>query len=224
MNEEIKTPSDGSVAVELETPDLESVMHLIWDRLDALEAERRRVRRTAICCAAALVVIAVLWTGLPRGDGAGTPIVLRDSSGHVRAKLEADPESGNTVFQLVGADGNPQALLGSDATGPMLTFFDKQGSARMRIGLEAETDAPVVDVIDKNGGPQGRVNLVSARATAVGTTPPAPSVGVRYVSAKTWRQSHPSIPLTRGPGSFMCPPGTLGCGRMSRAERPPGAS
>jgi hypothetical protein len=105
----------------------------------------------------------------------------------------------------------PQALLGSDIAGPMLTFFDKQGSARMRLGLEDGSEAPIVDVVDQTTGAQSRVDLVSlqgARAVPL----PARNGVVRQASS---RRSRPP----RYVYSPACQPGTLGCSRVSRAER-----
>jgi hypothetical protein len=211
MEEPSEIDDRGTETHAGESPDLESVMHLIWDRLDAVEAERRRVRRAAAGVAAVVLAIAVLWTGMPGHSPTGTPIVMRDGDGHVRARIDTDPESGRTVFSLVGTDGAPQAVLGTDVAGPMLTFYDKQGSARMRIGLEEGSEAPIVDVVDTANGAQSRVNLVSLRAAqAIPLSPASTSAGVRRVSTRGSRSSRP-VTQSASAGESSCRPGVLGC-------------
>jgi len=213
MNEGVQTGKIETVAGPSEAADLETVMHLIWDRLDGVEAERRRARRNAAGVAIAVLAIAVLWTGIPYRSH-GDPFLLRDGDGHVRARLETDPESGRTTFQLVDAEGAPQAVLGSDVAGPALTFYDKQGSARMRVGLEDGSEAPIVDVVDQSTGEQSRVDLVSLRdARAM----PLPSRDPRIRQAST-RGARPAPDVTYRLNP-ACLPGTLGCARITRVER-----
>jgi len=215
MNDGFETAKVGTVAQMGESPDLESVMHLIWDRLDAAEAERRRSRRNAAGFAAVVLAVAVLWTGMP-SKSSGGPLALRDGNGNVRARFDIDPESGRTTLQLVDAIGLPQAVLGTDVAGPMLTFYDKQGSARMRFGLEDGSEAPIIDVVDQTTGAQSRVDLVSLRQARTLPLPPKDPV-VRQASTRGSRL--PKVTYTTNPA---CQPGTLGCARYTRVERWPG--
>ena len=214
MNDGVETGKVGAVAEAIEAPDLEAVMHLIWDRLDAAEGERRRSRRNAASIAALVLAVAVLWTGFPSRSTNGAPFLLRDGDGHVRARFDTDPESGRTTFQFVDAAGTPQAVIGSDVAGPMLTFYDKKGSARMRLGLEDGSEAPIVDVVDDLTGAQSRVDFVSLRdARAIPL--PGRNPGVREASSRGPRPSR-IVTYRRNPA---CQPGTLGCARYSGAER-----
>jgi len=218
MNDQVQTAKLESVAEANETPDLETVMHLIWDRLDAAEAERRRTRRNAAAFATVVLAVAVLWTGIPYKSTAGGPLLMRDGDGNVRARVDTDPESGRTTFQLVDKAGTPQAVLGTDVAGPMLTFYDKQGSARMRLGLEDGSQAPIIDVVDRESGDQSRVDLVDLRE-ARSVPLPSKEPTVRQASS---RRSRPSRPVTYYTANPACQPGTLGCSRYTRVDRWPG--
>ena len=217
MIDEVQTGSGQSVAAK-ESPDLESVMHLIWDRLDGIEAERRRTRRTAAIFATSVLAIAVLWTGFPDRRPDGAPVLLRDEAGNVRARVDVDAESGRTTFELVDKSGAPQAVLGTDVAGPMLTFYDTSGAARMRIGLEDESEAPIVDVVDKVSGEQSRVSLVSLREARSLPLPPVNAPEIRQVSVTADRPARQRRVIRYS----TCAPGVLGCQRISRVERSPG--
>ena len=217
-----------------EAPDLETVMHLIWDRLDEAEARRRRERRLVVGVAAVVLAIAVLWTGMPGHDPSGMPIVMRDGNGQMRARFHTDPESGRTQFHLFDVDGKQQAVLGTDVAGPALTFYDRAGSPRMRVGLEEKSEAPIIDVVDATSGAQSRVDLVSLRAaqavslpqTSVAATATAPggaTTGVRRASTRGSRASRALASRPEAQRAFLhskdappeayssCQPGLLGC-------------
>jgi hypothetical protein len=119
---------------------------------------------------------------------------------------------------LIDTDGTPQATLGADVAGPMLTFYDKQGAARMRVGLEDGTEAPIVDVVDRASGSQSRVSLVALRE-ARSTPLPPPSPIVRRTVVRGWRPQRSVVTEASvarpvpARNYAVCAPGTLGCSR-----------
>ncbi|MGH7897653.1 MAG: hypothetical protein ACREQQ_06855 [Candidatus Binatia bacterium] len=212
-----------------EPPDLETVLHLMWDRLEKLEADRRRLQRAATIALAGLaVVIAAFAANLlasVRSDDPSGPMILKDSAGIVRARLETDAETGATVLQLLGSDGRPQAKLAADDSGSGLTFYDREGDPRLRMGVVSET--PTLDLIDKAEAKQTRHDLGSGRTTSrrlAGDDEPyppeeraRPGRRAQGVVSKYHRLPAPSRSTT-------CWPGTLGCssGVSSRVDDAPG--
>ena len=165
---------------------------------------------------------------------AGHPSLHRHRhSGHVRARFHTDPESGRAQFQLFDVDGKQQAVLGTDVAGPALTFYDKAGSPRMRVGLEEESEAPIVDVVDATSGAQSRVDLASLGAAqavslpqisvaATATAPGGATTGVRRASTRGARASRALASRPEVQSASIrskdsrevypsCQPGLLGC-------------
>ena len=222
MNETAKPESVAGIRQDADTqaePDLETVMHLIWDRLEGLQEERRRSRYHAAVLATVALAAAVLWAGFASRTQAPEPVLLRDAHGNVRARFDVDSGSGRTTFQLVDAKGTPRAVLGADVAGPMLTFYDKYGTARMRVGLEEGSEAPIVDVVDRATGAASRVNLVDLRDAHPEVLPPPKPV--RRVAARasqtgareTTEEAAAPPQDPRRSSYAVCLPGTLGCSR-----------
>jgi hypothetical protein len=199
----------GTVPDSDAAPQLEAVMHLIWDRIEALEAEKRSLRRIVMAglaaAAIAIVVAAIIFSTRP----SPRDVALRDAAGRVRARFEVDSQNGATSLQLLDENGRAQAILAAGDAGPTLSFFDRQGKARLRMGLA--TDLPVVDVIDAKFGRTTRIDLANPAPTAV-VSEAAAGPASRVVASRG-----------RGPSSGLarvqypaCGRGALGC--YSRAR------
>jgi hypothetical protein len=226
MDGQFETANPGRVAglredTDTVEPDLETVMHLIWDRLEALQEQRRRSQHHAAVFATVALAALVLWAGFPTRTPAPEPLVVRDARGNVRARFDVDPASGRTTFQLVDVKGKPQAVLGADVAGPTLTFYDREGTARMRVALEHDTEAPIVDVVDRATGAASRVNLVDLRNSHPELLPPPQKPPVRRGTARAPRtRSSETTAAAAAPSRAprqssyaVCLPGTLGCSR-----------
>jgi hypothetical protein len=195
-------------------PQLETVMHLMWDRIEGLEAARRSLRRMmAFGLATNVIVAAALGAIIFHGEKRQNPrdLAVSDGAGRVRARLGVNAQSGATTLQLLDEEGHAQAILAAGAAGPALTFYDRDSRAKLRIGLASKS--PILEISDANGRP----------ATIDLKTPPPPAATV------TARRTRPtSTVATRDPSStprFVdakgrpCAPATLGCRRNDARAR-----
>ena len=193
-----------------EPPELETVMHLMWDRIEGLEAEKRAFKRylawgIAILLLGTATLGAISWTRADRTELA-RDLVLKDAGGRIRARLDVDAATGATTLQLIDQNGHPQAMLAAAAAGPALTFYGRDGKPRLRMGLASES--PMVEVGDAKGARMTRVDLTAPGTAAVDDgslrNPP--------------RQRGASPRMVFSPRR-SCDAGALGCrGRMARAQ------
>jgi hypothetical protein len=108
-------------------------LETLTQRLIALEHQNRRLKRAfAGALVGAFVILALIGT---KAQGTGTTVAadrlsMVDGQGRTRATIENTPAT---------AQGNP-----------LLTFFDRNGNPRMRIGLGAR-GGPTLETIDENG-------------------------------------------------------------------------
>jgi hypothetical protein len=195
-------------------PQLETVMHLMWDRIEGLEAAGRSLRRMiAIGLATAMLIAGVLGAFFAHAGRSRNPrdLAVTDGAGRVRARLGVDSQSGATTLQLLDEEGHAQAILAAGAAGPALSFYDRDGRAKLRIGLTSKS--PILDVVDAKGSrttvdlttPQPRAAAVPARRTRSTSTLASRdrSFSPRFVDAK----------------GRPCEPGTLGCRRNDGRTR-----
>ena len=114
-----------------QTPDGPTRLDPMAARLDALDAQNRRLKQLLV---AALALAAV-----------------------VGARAQVAPTAvSSDRFVLVDTQSRPHALLEmttpASATGgryPLLTFFDNAGKPKLRVGLAPH--GPMLEVIDENG-------------------------------------------------------------------------
>jgi hypothetical protein len=108
-------------------------LETLAQRLIALERQNRRLKQV---CAGALVGGLVVMTAIGiKAQVTGTTVAadrlsMVDGQGRTRATIENNPAT---------AQGNP-----------LLTFFDRSGNPRLRIGLGAR-GGPTLETIDENG-------------------------------------------------------------------------
>ena len=206
---------DGQAGAASEAgPKLEAVMHLMWDRIEALEAQKRSLQRMVIIGVAAVAAVAMAAAVASSSRTRADDVALRDHAGRVRARFAVDSQSDATTLQLIDAKGHPQAVLATGKTGPTLSFYDDGGNARLRMGLA--TDSPVVDVMDAKLGETTRIDLAQPPPTAVALRQAQDEpAGARPQRVVTYRSRGSSSPYARSRYP-LCGPGTLGCYSRSR--------
>ncbi|HSD11208.1 MAG TPA: hypothetical protein VLF14_09500, partial [Candidatus Binatia bacterium] len=103
--EEVTTPQPFAAVGSDGAPDLEAVMHLMWDRIEGLEADKRSLRRmiggglaTGVLVAAVLGGFLIVHAGASRS---ARDLAVTDAAGRVRARLGVDSRSGATTLQLM---------------------------------------------------------------------------------------------------------------------------
>jgi hypothetical protein len=144
-------------------PDLETVLHVIWDRIEALDAYKRSIRlKMAFGLAAVLTFTATLgvfvladtaWRKNP------TELAIRDSEGRVRARLGIDSRNGAPMLRLLDERGHRQAALSTGVAGPALSLYDDVGSSSPRIGLNSRS--PILEATDSRIGQTVRIDLTT---------------------------------------------------------------
>lgn len=209
-----------------EAPDLETVMHLMWDRIEALESGRRKMRRAvaaaSLVAIAALVVLSARTVGGPSESG---PVVLRDLGGRIRARFEVDPQGDRTLLRMFAADGTEQVTLASSSDGPTLTFARGSTAQGLRIGLD--TNAPIIDIVGQDGATEHRLVPVGTAPAAAAATPANARESGESAPAAASVAHRPRVREAAARGSLLwfppqrksnCQPGTLGCARVSSAK------
>ena len=204
-SEEAATSEPSATVASDGAPELEAVMHLMWDRLEALDKEKRSLRWImAFGLVTVLVFGAISVTRAGRGQ---TPrdMLLTDGAGRVRARLGVDPRNSATTLELLDESGRPQAVLGAGAAGPALTFYDRSGSAKMQFGIVSES--PILEITDGKSGRTRRIDLAGPPPLVVTSEPQQPTRPARTVASRD-PNPVPRFTTSRGRG---CPAGTLGC-------------
>jgi hypothetical protein len=108
-------------------------LEMLAQRLVALERQNRRLKQTfAVALVGAFVIVAAIGM---KAQVTGTTVAadhlsMVDGQGRTRATIENSPAT---------AQGNP-----------LLTFFDRSGNPRLRIGLGVR-GGPTLETIDENG-------------------------------------------------------------------------
>ena len=195
-------------------PQLETVMHLMWDRIEALEGYGRSLRRIVAFGLATVVLVAgVLVAIFAHAGGSRNPrdLAVTDGAGRVRARLEVDSKSGATTFQLLDPEGHAQAILAAGEAGPVLGFYDRDGEAALRIGLASRL--PILEIIDAKGG-RTTIDLTNPRPAAA--TVPARRPGSTSTVASRNRSSAPRFVDAKG---RPCWSGSVGCRRSDARAR-----
>jgi hypothetical protein len=108
-------------------------LEMLAQRLMTLERQNRRLKQTfAAALVGALVILAAIGiTAQVTGTTvAADHLSMVDGQGRTRATIENSPAT---------AQGNP-----------LLTFFDRSGKPRLRIGL-GPRGGPTLETIDENG-------------------------------------------------------------------------
>ncbi|HEY6571893.1 MAG TPA: hypothetical protein VI198_01140, partial [Candidatus Eisenbacteria bacterium] len=95
----------------------------LLERVEALERENRRWKRTALVVASALAAAAVVGMSSP-------PTKTLD--------LE--------LLRIVDSRGKARAILGMGEEGPALSLLDEKGRLRANLGIEKE--GPSLDLLD----------------------------------------------------------------------------
>jgi hypothetical protein len=189
-------------------PQLETVMHLMWDRIEGLEADRRSLRRMIAFGFATVVLVAGVSGAIClHAAGSRNPrdLAVTDGAGRVRARLGVNSQSGATTLELLDEEGHTQAILAAGAAGPALSFYDRDGRAKLRIGLASKS--PILDVVDAKGR-RTTIDLTTPRPPAA--TVPARRTRSTSTVASRDRSSTPRFVDAKG---RPCEPATLGCRR-----------
>ena len=108
-------------------------LEMLAQRLTTLERQNRRLKQTfAAALVGAFVILAAIGiTAQVTGTTvAADHLSMVDAQGRTRATIENSPAT---------AQGNP-----------LLTFFDRSGNPRLRIGLGVR-GGPTLETIDENG-------------------------------------------------------------------------
>ena len=135
-------------------------------RLEALEAEVRRLRRFVPMLAAGFVLL-LAWRFIP---GPSTiearHFIVRDENGQRRAEM-AVLEDGRPTFRLNDEEGKARTMwyLNPDRGGN-LRFTDLNGNHRLQMMLSAEGE-PRIWVCNEDGRAQTHVGLGHAGAPAI---------------------------------------------------------
>ncbi len=207
--------TEGTAEAMPEGPDLEAVMDVMWNRIESLEGERRKLRRVAVAgVAIAAVAIGIAALRTPEERDLAAPFVLQDAAGRVRARLAVDSTTDQAVLRMFAADGAEQVSLASSGSGPVLTLSDAKRSSALR--LVPGGPSPIVDVADRDRSVERRAVAPAPVAVPVADTAAAirrPRV-IETRGSSLWFP-----PQRRSRGSGYCHPGTLGCQRISRTEQ-----
>lgn len=141
------------------------------DRVDALQRELLRVRRTLrivgilAASAAVLAILAVAIRWLPVREVRTQTLTLIDGAGRTRARLETNTEG--PELSLRDADESIRARLSLQGSLGALVFSDREGTERValsarpgllmrdsenrRVALEISGDGPALEVVDPAG-------------------------------------------------------------------------
>ncbi len=104
------------------------------ERVEALERENRRWKRTALAAAALLIAAAVVGMSAP-------PTKTLD--------LE--------LLRIVDSHGKARAILGMSEEGPALSLLDEKGRLRANLGLEK--NGPSLDLLDTAETPRAQLTV-----------------------------------------------------------------
>ncbi len=104
------------------------------ERVEALERENRRWKRTALVVAAVLAAAAMVGMSSP-------PTKTLD--------LE--------LLRIVDSHGKARAILGMGDEGPALSLLDEKGRLRANLGIER--DGPSLDLLDTAESPRAQLTV-----------------------------------------------------------------
>jgi hypothetical protein len=110
----------------------------ILQRLEKLESQNRRLKRTPILLLLLLGSLALMGASRKGHPVKASEFILQDADGNTRASLKM----GNTGPYLVfyGADGKvARALVGVLPAGPALGFYDAKGKTRVSLALSSNS-------------------------------------------------------------------------------------
>ena len=136
------------------------------ERIDELERQSRRFRRTGMAVLVTVVAAFAVYAGLlatscagaksaPKpGVVTGSEFRLVDSSGVTRAVLAM--ESGNPVLRFLSEQGKPRAMVGLTQFGPVLSFARENGRPGISLGVSRSVSSMALG--DSAGHP--RIMLV----------------------------------------------------------------
>ncbi len=138
-------------------------VELLAARLDALESQNRRLRRTVVALGAGVAVLVAL--GTTRTAIAKDPKIidcqkvrLMDAKDNCRGVFGLSNDE-SPVFALLSTDGKARVVLTLDAEGnPSFGFTDKKEKARLSLALTDSGPAVVLKNKDDDGG----LSIVSA--------------------------------------------------------------
>ena len=142
-------------------------------RIDELERQNRRFRRSGAAVLATAIVALVVCAGLlatscagarstPKpGVLTGSEFRLVDSSGVTRAVLAM--ENGNPVLRFLSEQGKPRAMVGLTQFGPILSFVRENGRPGASLGVSRSVSSMafgdsaghprIMLVVDSTGAP-----------------------------------------------------------------------
>jgi len=132
----------------------DSSLDELTTRLERLERQGRRWRRTAFVVLLGAVGVVVMGQApphrLPKSIEA-EEFVLRDSRGQVRASLGTPPGSNTTVFQFHGENGKPRTRItvASDGTSSF-EVMDTADHVRLLLGVR-DTGVPRIWLGNETG-------------------------------------------------------------------------
>lgn len=104
------------------------------ERVEALERENRRWKRTALVAASLLAAAAIVGMSSP-------PTKTLD--------LE--------LLRIVDSRGKARAILGMGEEGPALSLLDEKGRLRANLGIER--DGPSLDLLDTAESPRAQLTV-----------------------------------------------------------------
>ncbi|MEK7348448.1 MAG: hypothetical protein AABZ94_06220 [Candidatus Eisenbacteria bacterium] len=112
--------------------DTSSAPRNLLERVEALERENRRWKRTALAVVAVLAAVAVVGMSSP-------PTKTLD--------LE--------LLRIVDSRGKARAILGMGDEGPAISLLDEKGRLRANLGIEKE--GPSLDLLDTAETPRAQL-------------------------------------------------------------------
>lgn len=130
-----------------ETPDL----NVILDRLRRLEVKHRTLRSVCVVLAIATAAVPLLLTRALDTTVGTNAVVVPTGPGHVKGGLAVSKDGKEILLWLAHTTRGDQTRLKlADDGSQFLTFFDRQGRARARFGLGADS-VPRLELLADDG-------------------------------------------------------------------------
>lgn len=146
----------------------ERTMEILIERLERLERQNTRFKRTGILALFVISAFALLGQSLPiNQEVRAQKFSLRDARGKSRAMLYSPPD-GQVFLVLSDKDGEPRVTLAVAADGtPALGLADK--GDKFRVELSISKDSPRLSLYSKEGGkPRAILDLDSDGSPRLG--------------------------------------------------------